>query len=495
MRLADVAARYRLASPAEAFELDTEIGGISYDSRTVRPGHLFVAIGGTRIDGHEFVPAAFDQGAIAAIVSRPEAAAGRPALLAEDTREALAWAAAAFRGFPGRALDVVGVTGTNGKTTTTHLVEAAMLASGHPAGVVGTLGVRYRAGGLQTTVDLGFTTPQAPELQQILAMMSEAGVRQVAMEVSSHALDQHRAAHIGFAVGVFTNLTRDHLDYHRTEDAYAEAKAKLFTSLREGGAAVVNADDPRCQQMEAAARSAGVTRILTYGLVNPAALSLREIEMGPAGSRASVQTPAGRFTMTLQLPGRFNLYNALAALGAVMALDLDPAVALDAFAKVPGVPGRVERVSSPDADFAVMVDYAHTPDGLQNVLETIRGITSKRVIVVFGCGGDRDRTKRPLMGRIASDLADVAIVTSDNPRTEDPEAIIAEVRTGMTGPHETIVDRAEAIRRAISQARPGDTVVLAGKGHEPYQIIGGRRIAFDDREVARQALRELGASR
>lgn len=494
MRLADWTSRYRLAKANETSSLEAEVTGISYDSRDVRPGHVFVAIEGTRTDGRRFVPAAFENGAIAAIVSRPDGLLGGPLLVADDPREALAWSAAAFWGFPGRSLDVVGVTGTNGKTTTTHLIESALVASGLNSGVIGTLGVRYRAGGLQTTVDLGFTTPQAPELQQILAMMAKAGVRQVAMEVSSHALDQHRAGFIGFAVGVFTNLTRDHLDYHGTEEAYAEAKAKLFGSLRDKGAAVVNADDPRAEQMLGAAKAGGASQILTFGLQRPASITLREIEMGPAGSRAIVDTPSGSFPMALQLPGRFNLSNALAALGAAMALGIDPAIAVEAFSRVLGVPGRVERVTAAEAPFTVMVDYAHTPDGLKKVIETVRDVTRNRVIVVFGCGGDRDRTKRPLMGAIASELADVAVVTSDNPRSEDPEVILAEIRQGIKGPHEAIVDRAEAISWAIGQARAGDTVLLAGKGHEPYQIIGSRRIAFDDREVARQALRQLASS-
>ncbi|MBU6428193.1 MAG: UDP-N-acetylmuramoyl-L-alanyl-D-glutamate--2,6-diaminopimelate ligase, partial [Cyanobacteria bacterium REEB65] len=265
MRLADLAARYRLASPFAGASLDQPVSGITHDSRCVRPGFVFVALGGTQVDGHAFVDAAFAKGAIAAIVNQGHRAAPidrRLLLLADDTREALAWAAAAFHGFPAQKLAVVGVTGTNGKTTTTHLIEAAMAAAGWQTGVAGTLGVRYQSGGLQTTVDLGFTTPQAPELQQILAMMAASGVRGVAMEVSSHALDQLRAAYIPFEVGVFTNLTRDHLDYHGTEEAYAAAKAKLFASLREDGVAVVNRDDPRGDQMLAAARSGNASRIL-----------------------------------------------------------------------------------------------------------------------------------------------------------------------------------------------------------------------------------------
>ncbi len=487
MRLIDLFSRY----PAAGALADAEVSGIAYDSRQVRPGHLFVAIPGTKVDGHDFVARALEAGAAAAIVGADRVAALPPGryLIAEDTREALAHAAAAFRDFPGRKLRAVGVTGTNGKTTTTHLIEAAMLACGWPAGVIGTLGARYTAGSLITTVDLGFTTPQAPETQQLLAMMADAGVRGLAMEVSSHALDQHRAACIDFNVGVFTNLTRDHLDYHGSEDAYANAKARLFATLAPTAWAVVNADDPRSEQMLAA----GPARRLTYGLRNAADLTLKDLMLGPAGSSGTLVTPDGERPFRLSLPGRFNVYNALAALGACRALDLDAELALDAIARVPGVPGRVERVTPPDHPFAVMVDYAHTPDGLENVLRAVRDFTRGRVIAVFGCGGDRDRTKRPIMGRLAAELADLAIVTSDNPRSEDPLAIIAEIEAGMSGDYEVMPDRAEAIRLAVCEARPGDTVLLAGKGHEPYQIIGDRRLAFDDREVAKLALRERAA--
>jgi UDP-N-acetylmuramoyl-L-alanyl-D-glutamate--2,6-diaminopimelate ligase len=485
MRLSDLFDRY----PPHGSVIDVDIAGVTSDSRQVRTGWLFVAVPGSKVDGHDFVPKALEAGACAAIVA-PERVASLPAgtyLTAENTREALAYGAATFRDFPGRKLQAVGVTGTNGKTTTTHLIEAALAACGRAPGVIGTLGVRYTAGTLTTTVDLGFTTPQAPDLQQLLAMMVDAGVDGLAMEVSSHALDQHRAAYIDFQVGVFTNLTQDHLDYHGTEDAYASAKARLFASLRPDAWAVVNADDPRSTQM----LEAGPAHRLTYGLKQKADLSIRGLVLGAAGSSGVLVTPDGEMPFRIGLPGRFNVYNALAALGACRALGLDLATCLDAISRVPGVPGRVERVTHADSPFAVMVDYAHTPDGLENVLRTVRDFTTGRVITVFGCGGDRDRTKRPLMGRVASNLADLVIVTSDNPRSEDPLAIIADIKPGMTGDYKVLPDRAEAIRAAVGEARPGDTVLLAGKGHEPYQIIGERRIAFDDREVARLAVREL----
>ena len=467
---------------------DAEITGVSYDSRLVAPGDLFVAIPGTRADGHDFLSLALQRGAVAAIVSKHRVGSlpAGPWLAVDDTRDALALASAAFRGFPGRKLRMVGVTGTNGKTTTTHLIEAAIRACGQSSGVIGTLGARYVAGNLTTTVDLGFTTPQAPELQHLLAMMVDAGVGTVAMEVSSHALDQHRASHIGFEVGAFTNLSRDHLDYHGSEDAYALAKATLFAGLGDKGHAILNADDPRWEQMAAA----GSGRVVTYALDKPADLTLRGVSLGPAGSSAVLVCPEGEFPLKTTLPGRFNLYNALAAVGCARSLGLPLAAALQGINSVQGVPGRVERVTPPGHPYAVMVDYAHTPDGLENVLRTVRGFTVGRVLVLFGCGGDRDRTKRPVMGEIASRLADLVVVTSDNPRSEDPEAIIADILPGISGESRNITDRAEAISWIISQAQPGDTILLAGKGHETYQLSGGRRIAFDDREVARLALRQ-----
>lgn len=497
VRISDVLASVPVTVHApDALDTDAIVTGIGYDSRQVRPGYLFVALPGTRVDGHDFVGAALESGAVAAIVSKERVSAlpvGGPYLVARDTREALAHTAALFWGWPGKQLRAVGVTGTNGKTTTTHLIEAAMLACGWPAGVIGTLGARYTAGTLITTVDLGFTTPQAPETQQLLAMMVDAGVQGVAMEVSSHALDQHRASCIGFQVGVFTNLTQDHLDYHGTVEAYAAAKAKLFASLGPDGWAVVNVDDPHAAQM----LESGPAERITYGLERPADLTLREITLGPAGSTGTLVTPEGERPFKLALPGRFNLYNALAAIGACRALGLDADRSLTAIARVQGVPGRVERVTPPDHPFAVVVDYAHTPDGLENVLGTVRDFTTGRVIVVFGCGGDRDRTKRPIMGRIASELADVVFLTSDNPRSEDPMAIIRDIEPGMIGPatRRIVVDRAEAIGAAIREAREGDTVLLAGKGHEPYQIIGTRRLSFDDRVVARMHLRDVGPGR
>ncbi len=495
LRLSDLTERYPSWEPAGTPAQpgsDTPIAGIAYDSRQVRPGYLFVALPGTRVDGHDYLAAAFEAGAVAAIVARdrlPSLPPGRY-LAADDTREALAHVAAQYWGWPGRKVEAVGVTGTNGKTTTTHLIEAAMLACGWPAGVIGTLGARYTAGSLTTTVDLGFTTPQAPETQQLLAMMVDAGVRGLAMEVSSHALDQMRAACIPFKVGVFTNLTRDHLDYHGTLDAYADAKAKLFASLGPDDWAVINADDALTSRM----LGAGPARRLTYGLKNPADLSLRDLKIGAAGSSGTLVTPEGERSFRLAIPGRFNVYNALAAIGACRALGLDMERALEAIARVGGVPGRVERVTPPNHPFAVMVDYAHTPDGLENILKTVRDFTPGRVIVVFGCGGDRDKTKRPIMGQIASDLADLVYVTSDNPRGEEPLAIIRDIEPGLSGDYKIVADRATAIRSAILAARAGDTVLLAGKGHEPYQIIGTRRLAFDDRVVAKLQLRELAAA-
>ncbi|MBI6545990.1 MAG: UDP-N-acetylmuramoyl-L-alanyl-D-glutamate--2,6-diaminopimelate ligase [Cyanobacteria bacterium NC_groundwater_1444_Ag_S-0.65um_54_12] len=491
MRLIDVMLRYPAVGdnfPAP----DTKLTGICYDSRQVRPGNLFVAIPGTKVDGHDYVADALATGAIAAIVDRERLSAlpsGLCYLAAPDPREALAWTSACFYGFPGRSLQLLGVTGTNGKTTTTHLLEAALQSHGQPSGLIGTLGARYIAGGLTTTVDLGFTTPQAPELQQLLAMMVDAGVRSVAMEVSSHALDQQRVAHLGFKAGIFTNLTRDHLDYHRTTEAYALAKAKLFSSLESTDFAILNADDPGLAQLS----QAGPAQIFTYGLENNCDFTIKDIRLTATSSEGTLCTPTHEYCFRLPLPGRFNLYNALAAIATATALGLDLDNVLAALEHIPGIPGRIERVTPANYPFTVLVDYAHTPDGLENVLKTIRDFTTGRLICVFGCGGDRDRTKRPMMGDIASQWADVVCLTSDNPRSEDPQTIIADISAGIAGNYHAIVDRSEAINWAIRQAKPGDTIILAGKGHETYQLIAERKIAFDDREVARLVLRELAA--
>lgn len=473
--------------------LNAPVTGVTYDSRRAGPGTLFAALPGTRTDGHAYLEQVAAQGATAALVSRAWLEAHTPPLPAiaiEDVRVAMARVACELEGHPSRALELVGVTGTNGKTTTTHLIRAVLEQAGS-TGILGTLGAEFGDRRLET----GHTTPQSPDLQRILATMRDAGVRGVAMEASSHAIDQARIYGCAFRVAVFTNLTQDHLDYHGTMEAYAEAKMRLFNWRGTGlppGHAVINLDDPYGPRFQQAAGAP----VITYGIdCGPAALLwASELESSAAGSRFAVHWKGDRYPVALPLPGRFNVYNALAAFGAGLALGYDPAGVAAALARVTGVPGRAEVVSPPGWPFAVWVDYAHTPDGLTNVLSAARALAPRRLIVVFGCGGDRDRTKRPLMGAAASALADVCYVTSDNPRSEDPQSILEQIRPGLSGAHHLIPDRAEAIRAALAAAGPGDLVVIAGKGHETTQTFADRTVHFDDREEARRALAALEPS-
>ncbi|MEB3300107.1 MAG: UDP-N-acetylmuramoyl-L-alanyl-D-glutamate--2,6-diaminopimelate ligase [Candidatus Sericytochromatia bacterium] len=465
---------------------DLLVAGIRPDSRAIRPGEVFVALRGTRVDGHDHVQDALARGAIAAIVEADKLSLLPPGpwLGVPDTSSALATVAAAFHCHPADKLEITGVTGTNGKTTVTHMLEAGWRREGVACGLVGTLGARHDAGGLVTHIDVGFTTPQADVLQELLALMVDARVRRVAMEVSSHALDQRRVGAISFRTAVFTNLSQDHLDYHGTMEAYAAAKARLFEDLSADGLAVVHADDPAHARMIRDSRG----RTLTFGMRPGADVGVEQVRMTAERTTGMLVTPSGRLPLELSLPGGFNLANALAAVAAEIGSGRDPVHLLTALSRMPAVAGRLERVSPPDHPFHVLVDYAHTPDGLNKVLEAVRTVTPGRVIVVFGCGGDRDKGKRPLMGRAAAEGADVVIATSDNPRSEDPLSILADIAPGL--PREAIVepDRGQAIRKAVDMAQTGDTVLIAGKGHEAWQIIGEKRIAFDDRQVARLAL-------
>jgi UDP-N-acetylmuramoyl-L-alanyl-D-glutamate--2,6-diaminopimelate ligase len=460
------------------------VTGLSYDTRTVQPGNVFVALKGTRQDSHDRLDEAIAKGASAVVVDeawlRDHPAPAVPTAAVPDTRQALALLAARFHGHPSRDLTVIGVTGTNGKTTTTHLIEAILQGAGRTTGLIGTLGSRFAGGKVET----GYTTPQAPELQALFAQMQRVGVEAAVMEVSSIALDQGRVAQTAFDVGVFTNLTVDHLDYHGTMEAYAAAKALLFEQLPATGTAVLNRDDPACDRF-----LVGPARKLTYSATGqPADLMAHDLYLHAGGSRWCLVTPEGSAEVVMRLPGSFNVSNALAAAGVGMALGLSPEAIARGLNQVGGVPGRVEVVTDPNHPFTVLVDYAHTPDGLENVLKTARAFTRNRLIVVFGCGGDRDATKRPEMGRIASTLADEVFLTSDNPRSEDPLAIMGAVQAGMTRDGVAIADRAAAIRAAIDRARPGDVVVIAGKGHETTQTIGTQVLPFDDRQVARSYL-------
>jgi UDP-N-acetylmuramoyl-L-alanyl-D-glutamate--2,6-diaminopimelate ligase len=474
-----------LASLADARVVGAPHGtieAIEYDSRRAGPGALFVALRGQATDGHRFVGAALAAGACAAVVERDFDASlvppQSPLVFVSDTRSALSELAASFYGRPSQALRVAGVTGTNGKTTTTYLIAAILNAAGVLCGRIGTLGAHF--GGAMWPLEN--TTPLAVEMQAALATMRERGAAAVAMEVSSHALALERVADVAFELGVLTNVTRDHLDFHGDFASYAAAKRSLFERAQH---AVLNLDDPLGRQWAgelAAAR--GADAVTTYGLGDDAQLVARELTIAPGGSRFAVEGQA----FELRLAGRFNISNALAALAVARRLGIADALSASALASVANVPGRMEHLG--DGQLDVLVDYAHTPDALANVLRAARETSRGRVIVVFGCGGDRDRGKRPEMGRIAAEAADEVILTSDNPRGEDPEAIVAEIARGIPAGRDAPVelDRARAIERAIRDAAPGDTIVVAGKGHETYQIVGARTLHFDDRDAVRAAL-------
>jgi UDP-N-acetylmuramoyl-L-alanyl-D-glutamate--2,6-diaminopimelate ligase len=474
--------------------LPTAVTGVAYDSRKVTAGDLFVAVSGLRQDGRRYIGEALERGAAAVVLEGTDALGGSATgrIVVPSAREALARLADAFFGHPSRALTVVGVTGTNGKTTTSLLVDALLRHGGRTTGVVGT--IEYRIGA--ETRPAGQTTPEAAELQSLLAEMVERGVSAVAMEVSSHALALHRVDGVEFDVAVFTNLTQDHLDFHGTLPSYRLAKARLFSLLAAGGkrrrAAVINADDPAGRSM---VEGLGLSTI-TFGLGRDRDIRPRRFSSSIDGIRMDVESPRGAVEIRSALVGEHNVMNLLGAVGVGVALEMDlPAVA-EALGSVRAVPGRFERVEA-GQPFLVAVDYAHTPDALERVLATARRLVAPggRLAVVFGCGGDRDRGKRPLMGAIAARLADRIWVTSDNPRSEAPEAIIGEIVGGVPAAAAgdrlaAIADRRAAIRAALVWARSGDVVVIAGKGHETYQIIGGQVLAFDDRAVARAALAE-----
>jgi UDP-N-acetylmuramoyl-L-alanyl-D-glutamate--2,6-diaminopimelate ligase len=468
---------------------DLEITDICYDSRRVIPGAVYVCLPGTRTDGHQFIGQALAKGARAIVCQRTWLAQNPPETAeivwvgVHDTRVALAELAAAFYGHPARALNLIGVTGTNGKTTVTHLIRSLLEASGQPTGLIGTLGCFFQGQQMPT----GFTTPFAPELQQILAQMQQAGARAVTMECSSHALDQHRLDALEFNCAVFTNLTQDHLDYHQTMTAYARAKQILFQRLlKSTGTALINRDDPLADEFMACSRGA----VLTYGFDARADLRALEPVFSATGASFQLLWQGQRLPIQIALPGHYNILNALAAFGVGLLQGLSASMLADGFSRLAGVPGRMEVVSSPEAAFSVIVDYAHTPDSLENVLKTARQFTKGRLICVFGCGGDRDRGKRPLMGAVAAARADHVVLTSDNPRSEDPQAILTDIRSGMSAcaSMEVEPDRALAIERALAQASAGDVVLIAGKGHETDQIFADRTISFDDRQIARQWL-------
>jgi UDP-N-acetylmuramoyl-L-alanyl-D-glutamate--2,6-diaminopimelate ligase len=469
--------------PASAGDL--EVRHLAYDNRDVRAGTLFFCVPGFTRDGHDFAPQAIAQGAVALVVERP-LNLGVPEIQTPSVRAAMPPAAARFYGDPTARLQVAGVTGTNGKTTTAFLLRSLLERAGRSTGLLGT--VKSVIGGVEHEVQR--TTPEAIDLQRTFRAMLDAGDVACAMEVSSHALELHRADAIHFAVALFTNLTQDHLDFHPTMEDYFRAKRRLFTELTPARS-VINVDDSYGRRL-----AADVDAPVTFALDRDASFRARDVQTGIEGSSFTVQSAGGeRIELRTPLRGRFNVYNVLGAFAAARALDIPAELAAQAIQATNQVPGRLEPVEE-GQEFGVLVDYAHTPDSLQNVLEAARGLTGNRLHVVFGCGGDRDRAKRPLMGEVAVRLADRVIVTSDNPRSEDPEAIIDEILVG-TGPRvEHNADRREAIAQAIGGAQAGDVVIIAGKGHEQGQEFeAGRKIPFDDVAVAREALRSVALSR
>lgn len=496
MKLRELLAASEITPTADHPALDSEVKGLSTNSLACQPGDLFIGMPGTRVDGGEFWSGAIAAGAIAAIVSpaaaskalnHPEAASNACIIPAENMSQVCAQLAAAFYHHPAQTLKLVGVTGTNGKTTTTHLIEFFLNQAQKSPALLGTLYTRWK--GYQQTA--AHTTPFAVELQRQLADAIDAGCDHGVMEVSSHALAQGRVQGCTFELSVFTNLTQDHLDYHADMEEYFAAKALLFNPDYLKGLAVINLDDAYGKRLIQALPEAKVWSYSTQD--SRADLWMSDLSYGADSVSGVLHTPKGDTQFMSPLVGQFNLENLLAAVGAVLHLGLDLDAIAAALPHFSGVPGRMEQVQiAPDQDISVIVDYAHTPDSLENMLKAARPFITGQMICVFGCGGDRDRTKRPQMGRIAADLADAVYVTSDNPRTESPQRILEDVVAGIPETVTPIVmgDRAAAIRAAILNAQSGDGVLIAGKGHEDYQILGTEKIHFDDREQAKAALME-----
>ena len=461
------------------------VTGVDYDSRAVKPGHVFVALKGVKTDGEKFARQAVDNGAVAVVSEHAIAGLDVPVLQVNDARLALAELAADFYGHPSEHMRVVGITGTNGKTTTAHLLASIFEAGGMKCGVIGTVAYRIGAEEREST----HTTPEAPDVQQLLREMVDRGCSACAMEVSSHALALKRVDAMTFSAGVFTNLTRDHLDFHADMDNYFRAKRRLFEILPAGAPALINLDDPKGAAMVEASG-----RPVTYAINRAADITPGPLSFSIEGLSFDIRTPRGTLHARSKLVGRPNVYNILSAVSTAVALDMP----FDAIEKgvqaLENVPGRFEVVSNSKDGITVVVDYAHTDDALRNLLETARPMARGRVITLFGCGGERDRTKRPLMGAVASRMSDVIVITSDNPRHENPDRIIEEVQRGITADTRrdatmfAIADRRTAIAKAIELARPGDMVLLAGKGHEKYQVLGDEHVPFDDVAVAREFL-------
>jgi UDP-N-acetylmuramoyl-L-alanyl-D-glutamate--2,6-diaminopimelate ligase len=468
-----------LGTLADAGVSDVAVTGVAYRSDRVNEGDAFFCVRGFAHDGHDYAADAARRGARALVVERP-VLVDLPQLVVADTRRALARAADAYYGHPSRHMDVVAITGTNGKTTSTYLVDSILRADGRKTGLIGTVETRIGTARLPSSR----TTPESADLHELLARMRDEGVDSCVMEVSSHAIDLHRVDSTRFAAVAFTNLTQDHLDFHHTLEEYFSVKKRLFSDF-EVGARVVNVDDPFGKGIRSEHPDS-----IAVGTDAEASVRASNVRLDAEGASFMLETPAGECPIRLPLAGAYNVSNALIAAGCALGLGIGLEAIREGLESAPQVPGRLERVEC-GQPFSVVVDYAHTPDSLEKALAAVKDVCSGRVIVVFGCGGDRDPEKRPLMGRAAARGADHVIVTSDNPRSEDPVGIILQVRDGVgDGPatSEVEVDRRTAIERAISMARAGDTVLIAGKGHEDYQIFADRTIHFDDREVAREVL-------
>jgi UDP-N-acetylmuramoyl-L-alanyl-D-glutamate--2,6-diaminopimelate ligase len=465
-----------IAKLIREFLHENNVKGVAFHTRDVRDGWLFVALSGVTVDGAKFIPAAVESGAVAVIAER-DAECSVPLMVVEDARAALAIAAAEFYGNPADKLRLIGVTGTNGKTSVTYFIDEILRRCGRKTGLIGTVGARVGAEDLDIAIATS-TTPDQPQLHEIFARMLQMGVTDVVMEVSSHALALRKMEGLTFDVGVFTNLTQDHLDFHGTMENYAAAKAKLFAQSKY---AVVNADSEYTPIM--LAEFTGDAHA-AYSIDAESGYQATGITYGAGDTTFTLNGAA----FSLPVRGRFSVYNALAAIAAAEHLGLEPEKIRDAVADLSGVPGRIQAVPN-TRGVHVLVDYAHSPDGLANIIPAVREFTSGRLITLFGCGGDRDREKRPIMGDISGRMSDYTILTSDNPRTEEPAQIIREISQGLTGySYEIIPDRAEAIRKGVAMLNPGDALIIAGKGHEDYQIIGTEKIHFSDFETATEAL-------
>lgn len=463
---------------------DFEVRGISCNSKEVKKDFVFVAIKGSNQDGHKFISEAIRNGARLVITQDPQPQNSKVTFINfKDTRKILGRLASEFYSRPSEILKVVGITGTNGKTTITYLIEAILEEAGFYPGALGTINYRFK----DRLIPAKNTTPGPIELQNILAQMSKAGVDYCIMEVSSHALDQNRIEGIEFHSAIFTNLTQDHLDYHKNLENYFKAKAKLFMMLNNNSFAVINNDDKWARRI----KDLTCARIITYGIKNNAFVRAKKIKFNSLSTEFLLSGKKTEFTLKTKLLGEHNIYNILAAVAWALKEGIDISIIKSTLEKLSSVPGRLERINF-NGKFQVFVDYAHTEDALKNIIKTLRLIFNKRIIVVFGCGGERDKTKRPKMGRVVTELSDLAIITNDNPRSEDPQDIINDIKRGIRKKNYSVIsDRAEAIKKALSLAKSGDVVLVAGKGHENYQILKDRVIHFDDKEVIRECLKSM----